>query len=208
MSNVRTDRGLISRLSWIAILMLLTSGTPLGSTENMQQVEGILDDRRYPDMRTPVGTEWRLVADSVMGGISQGRLLTDIQNGVPCLRLSGDVSTANNGGFIQMTLDIPRSVLAGIDRYEGVEVKVAGNEELYNLHLKTTDLRLPWQSFRSPLRAQSSWRTFRFPFSDFQPHRTDTKLETSRLNRIALVAIGRDFEADICLADLRLYPSD
>ena len=197
-----------NRLSWLATAIWLTLGNPLSSTENMQEPQGILDDRRYQDLRTPIGSEWRFVADSVMGGVSQGRLRSDVRDGSPCLHLSGSVSTANNGGFIQMALEFPLSALTHIDRFEGIELKISGNGELYNLHLKTNDLLFPWQSFRSEFRADSNWRTLRFPFSDFQPHRTGKKLKTSRLARIAVVAIGRDFEADICLADLRFYPAD
>jgi len=43
-------------------------------------------------------TRWRYIADGVMGGVSQGRAEIT-QDG---LRLSGVVSTDNNGGFIQV----------------------------------------------------------------------------------------------------------
>ncbi len=178
------------------------------SAENMQLHQNDLDDRRFEDMRTPIGTQWRFVADTVMGGVSQGILGTDTHQHTACLRLSGKVSTANNGGFIQMALDIPPSALTHIDRFEGIELQIAGNGERYNLHLRTGDLWLPWQSFRSGFTAPPQWQTLRFPFSGFEPYRTGKRLKTSRLSRVAVVAIGRDFEADVCLANIRFYQSD
>ena len=41
---------------------------------------------------------WAYLADTVMGGVSQGR--AEFSNGA--LRLTGQVSTENNGGFIQV----------------------------------------------------------------------------------------------------------
>ena len=48
----------------------------------------------------------RLITDNVMGGVSQGELKWSRHNEMPCLSLTGDVSTDNNGGFIQAAMDI------------------------------------------------------------------------------------------------------
>ena len=46
--------------------------------------------------------QWAYLADTVMGGISEGTAQFEDQGTSQVIRLSGEVSTANNGGFIQV----------------------------------------------------------------------------------------------------------
>ena len=43
-----------------------------------------------------------------MGGISQGTMRREAVDGRPALRIEGDVSLENNGGFLQIALDLAR----------------------------------------------------------------------------------------------------
>jgi transposase InsO family protein len=43
------------------------------------------------------------------------------------------------------------------------------------------------------------------PFAGFAPHRTERPLNLARLRGVGIVAIGREFEADIAIADIRFY---
>jgi hypothetical protein len=72
-----------------------------------------------------------------------------------------------------------------------------------DIHLRTKDLTRPWQSYRHTFRADSQWRTVQCRFQDFVPYRTDTPLDTRRLRRIGVVAIGRAFSADLSVGGLR-----
>ena len=45
----------------------------------------------------------------------------------------------------------------------------------------------------------------RLTFADLEPHRIERPLRPERLRRIGLVAIGRAFDVDIALANLRFY---
>src|SRR6056297_2596402 len=45
---------------------------------------------------------WQFFTDGVMGGISSGELTFEEERGNVHARMTGEVSTANNGGFIQM----------------------------------------------------------------------------------------------------------
>ncbi|MCB1801538.1 MAG: CIA30 family protein [Gammaproteobacteria bacterium] len=148
--------------------------------------------------------DWRLVTDGVMGGVSQATLSTAQHAGERCTRLSGRVSTANNGGFVQMTLDLDHGALEPA-RYDGVRFEVLGNGETYNVHLRTSDLWLPWQSYRATFDTQSEWRTIELPFSAFARYRTLVGLRPERLRRIGIVAIGREFEADLCIRNPALF---
>jgi hypothetical protein len=164
-----------------------------------------LDDRSTGTRETHLGVAWRLVTDRVMGGLSQGSVRPHRHDDRACLRLQGGVSTANNGGFVQMTLDLASGDPFDASQYDGVLLQVAGNGERYNLHLRTSDLRLPWQSYRASFVADSRWREIRIPFDALTAYRTGEPFRPERLTRVGLVAIGRPFSADLCLGALRLY---
>lgn len=155
---------------------------------------------------TPLGTSWALFTDQVMGGVSVGALTVETVAGRRALRMRGNVSLANDGGFVQLSLDlVPGGGAFDARGWTGIELDVLGNDETYGVHLRTVDLRRPWQSYRHPFLAPPRWTTIRLPFTDFAPHRVTTPLATSRLRRVGLAAIGRPFTADLATAGLRLY---
>ncbi|TDL77692.1 CIA30 family protein [Palleronia sediminis] len=143
---------------------------------------------------------WSLVSDRVMGGVSAGRLDCDATG----CRMRGRVSLDNDGGFLQMAADLPDAPLdaRGCD---GLALRLRGNGEAYNIHLRTPDVARPWQSWRVSFTAPRDWTDLRIPFARFAPHRIEGALDTARLSRIGLVAIGRAFEADLSVARLALY---
>ena len=165
----------------------------------------ILDDRSREGPDTPLGTAWRLVSDRVMGGVSSGRLGPDSVDGRPCLHLTGEVSLENDGGFLQASLDLAESGYLDASAYAGIELEVLGNGEDYNLHLRTGDTTLVWQSYRATFATMPTWQTLRLPFAGFSPYRIDRPLDRTRLRRLGIVAIGRPMQADVCIARLNLY---
>ncbi|MGD2113304.1 MAG: CIA30 family protein [Gammaproteobacteria bacterium] len=165
----------------------------------------ILDDRSSGDLRSTHGPAWRLVTDSVMGGVSQGDLTPDTVAGRSCLRLRGTVSLENRGGFLQAALDTGVDGMLDASGYDGVLLEVYGNDEAYNVHLRTADVWLPWQAYRASFTATPAWRTVRLPFSDFTGYRIRTGLDPGTLRRIGILAIGRVFQADLCVARAGLY---
>ena len=149
--------------------------------------------------------DWRLVTDNVMGGVSRGVLRRVQEDGKECIRLSGEVSTANNGGFIQIALDIDNALAIKAAAYDGIRVNVYGNAEQYNMHLRTQDLWFPWQAYRYTFSAAATWQEVDLPFNSFMPYKTTTRLNVDRLKRIGIVAIGREFSVDICVGSLGFY---
>jgi hypothetical protein len=110
----------------------------------------------------------------------------------------------NNGGFVQMALDLaPGGGLLDASGWSGLALTVYGNAETYGCHLRTDAVQRPWQSYRQEFAAEPVWRTLHLHFADFRPHRLDAPFDPARLRRLGLVAIGRAFDADLALADLR-----
>lgn len=165
----------------------------------------VLDDRSSGNLCAGNGACWQAIADTVMGGVSVGRLRSSLIDGRPCLRLSGEVSLLNNGGFLQASLDLDQTGPLDARGYAGVEIDIFGNGESYNLHLRTADTRVVWQSYRTGFVAKPIWRTLRLPFTGFTPHRIDKPLDLGKLRRLGLVAIGREMHADLCIAHLSFY---
>ena len=165
----------------------------------------VIDDRSNDDVTSNLGTRWQLVTDNVMGGLSQGRLTLDRYKDKNCLRMRGDVTTENNGGFVQIALPLSDQDVFDASAYSGVEIEVAGNDESYNIHFRTGDLWFPWQSYRSSFSATSEWQTYRIPFAELEKYKSSNSFSPHKLKRIGLVAIGREFQADLCLAAIRFY---
>lgn len=142
---------------------------------------------------------WELVSDQVMGGVSTGTLTLEDVAGRRALHMVGEVSLENDGGFLQIARD-----MAPAGGWTGVAVTVLGPPASYNLHLRTTALERPWQSFRASFDTTGAWQTVNVPFHALTPHRTRRAFEPERLCRLGLVAIGRAFCADLSVARLGL----
>lgn len=152
-----------------------------------------------------VGNRWGLFSDRVMGGVSDGAVEKSDVGGKSCLRMVGDVRLENNGGFIQIASALNTDDRQAFAEGDGVELEVYGNDEEYNVHLRTDAMRRPWQSYRAIFTATPSWQTIRLPFTAFEPYRIDGPLTSATVRRIGIVAIGREFTADLCIARVAVY---
>jgi len=172
----------------------------------ISETSAIIDMRDHGDLAASNGSRWELISDRVMGGVSDGRLTVETVAGRAAVRLRGTVCLENNGGFVQMALDL-RSDGGPVDAstWQGLALEVMGNGETYGVHLRTLEVVRPWQSYRQTFQAGPVWRTVRLPFADFRPHRLEAPFDPRRLRRLGLVAIGRAFEADLAVADVRFW---
>ncbi len=198
----------LPNISLALINFLISFSINLGAYNIVLAKDLIIDDRASGNLSSNLGTQWRLVTDQVMGGVSNGNLTLDSYKGRNCLRMSGDVSTDNNGGFVQIALDLTKDKPFDASAYIGVELSVSGNNERYNVHFRTTDLWLPWQSYRFSFKATPEWQTIRISFADLETHRTTTKFHKDKLKRMGLVGIGRDFKAALCVESIKFYAVD
>ena len=199
MSVMRYDR----RTLLIIAGSVLAGGAARGETVNPKSA--IIDDLSRDTPLSTIGTRWQLFTDRVMGGVSNGTMFREPVAGRPAIRMRGDVSLENNGGFVQIALDLaPDGRAVDVSAWSGLELDVFGNGEEYSVHLRTSDLTRPWQSYRQSFRADPQWRIAYFRFEEFVPYRTDVPLNTQRLRRIGVVAIGRAFSADLAVGGVRL----
>ena len=148
--------------------------------------------------------KWSFFADTVMGGVSEGDagyVNSDIGK---ALRLNGRVSTANNGGFIQVRTEVTSGIAEG---KMGVVLKVKGNGDQYFLHLRNSSTLLPWQYYQAGFQTSNKWREIRIPFKDFKKSSNfmSATLNAHTLKSIGIVAFGKDYSADISLVDLNFY---
>lgn len=195
-----------SFLFGLGSLSLVGSPVVADGAESTTTDESVVDDFSHPRLVSCLGTKWRGVSDRVMGGVSEASVTRERMDGRESLRLTGDVRTENNGGFIQAALNLAEDD-NGLDAsgFKGLRIIVRGNGETYSLHLRTPDTIRPWQSYRSRFETGTDWRAVDLPFSAFTPYRIDTPMDTSRLRRLGLVAIGREFRADLAISRIAFY---
>ena len=172
----------------------------------VRAADRVIDDLASGTLAATVGSRWQLISDRVMGGISAGTLRRETVAGQQALRMRGEVSLENNGGFVQMALDLaPDGAPVDASAWTGLELDVLGNDEDYGVHLRTDAVARPWQSYRQGFHADRGWRTVRLPFAGFVAHRIEVPLDVRRLRRLGLVAIGRAFTADLAVGGVRFF---
>jgi hypothetical protein len=140
-----------------------------------------------------------------MGGVSRGTMTEELIDGRLALCLRGQVRLENNGGFVQMALELPPPPTSPSGPWQGLEIDVHGNGLRYGLHLRSADMALPWQAFRASFDAAPQWRTLRLPFAGFAAYRFGGVLRVDALQRLGIVAIGQPMQAEVCVARLALY---
>jgi hypothetical protein len=149
-------------------------------------------------------TRWRFFSDAVMGGVSSGKVVYLQEDGQPYARMTGRGSTANRGGFIQIRLDLasppPESTT-------GVRLVVRGNDQRYFVHLRTAGTILPWQYYQAGFDVTRTWSDVRLPLDAFVASgallRTIPRARS--LRSVAVVAFGRDHDAEIDVREVGFY---
>ncbi|WP_414980194.1 CIA30 family protein [Congregibacter sp.] len=173
---------------------------------NLAVEETFLFDDFSEPQRASNGFQWQYISDTVMGGVSQGAARHGVLASRPALQLGGTVSLENNGGFIQVALDLGalgETVDASAAR--GIAVCLCGDGGSYAINLRTADTQRPWQSYRSRMDSTEEWKTHYLPFSDFIAHRIEKPLDRCRLRRIGLISIGDPGPARVAVSRLALY---
>jgi len=171
---------------------------------NVSSKDMILDQLKNPKL-TNQSQQWNFITDQVMGGVSTGKFMVEKVDGVMCYRMTGDVSTRNNGGFIQIRAKLNPEINS--NDYDGVYLIVYGNEKNYNLHLRTGLTLAPWQYYSYTFATTKNWSEIRAPFKQFKKSNfyQPKSLLGQNIKSVGLVAGFDDFKSDICLSEIGFY---
>ena len=166
------------------------------------------------------GNNWRYVSDRVMGGVSDGEVFLEQDGDVIYARLTGNVSTRNNGGFIQLSssssstyvplmIESVRNSKKNGKELQGVRLNVRGNGEIYYIFIRTNETRSFSDYYQASFVADADWEMIDLPFDQFVRKRSDTvidsKLEAKNIRSFGIMAYGRDFIADLSVSTVDFY---
>ena len=165
----------------------------------------VLDDFE-PDGDGILESQWAGFTDRVMGGRSDGSFSQTSLLGKRCLRLTGDVTREGGGGFAQMAVR-PGGPTGFFDlsAFAGLEVLAMGNNQHYNIHIRTADVAWYNQSYRATFFAPARWQKFCFAWSDFKPHGIDEPMDTSVIQRIGFLGWMREFRMDLAIGEVAFF---
>ena len=185
----KTMKYLVSALS----LTYLFLSTSLGMGEN----------KLIDDFSNESQNRWQFFTDQVMGGISEGNASLVSDKSGQYVRLEGSVSTANNGGFIQIRTDIKE----GTNEAKGIIIKAKGNGEDYYIHLRTSGTVLPWQYYQISFPTSKNWSEIKLPFANFERSSSwiSKKITGDKIRTLGIVAYGKNHNAKLDVAYLSFY---
>ena len=133
------------------------------NSENLNSETMIIDN-----LTPEKNQQWVFFTDRVMGGVSSGKLEIGSEDGSKFYRMTGNVSTANNGGFIQFQADLS-NISNTEEVFNGIKIKVRGNNENYQIFIRTNLTVLPWQYYSSEFYASNQWKEIKLPSGDHRP---------------------------------------
>jgi len=147
---------------------------------------------------------WEFISDQVMGGVSTGMVEYKTEQGISSALIKGRVSTANNGGFIQIRTDIDKPETVALS---GLYIKARGNTQRYYLFLRTAFTLLPWQYYQASFEVTEDWQVFQLPLSLFVPSSRwlPNKVQSKAIRSLGIVAFGRDHAATVEVAEVGFF---
>ena len=174
------------------------------------------DDLTFPIQQGMV-SDWKYVSDRVMGGVSEGNVYLEQDGDTSFARLTGDVSTRNNGGFIQLRsavslfkkpkmFQLIHDANKGGQELQGVRLNVRGNGETYHVMIRTYFTWRPSDYYYHTFEAGDYWSQVVMPFSAFKRSTSKTsKLDINDIRDFGIVAYGRDFKSDVSISEVSFY---
>ena len=149
---------------------------------------------------------WQYISDRTMGGVSNGKAILENDEDLFFARLTGNVSTDNNGGFIQL-----RSILSFnnlIDKEKilrGVRINTRGNGEMYHIFIRTSETRSYRDFYSATFIANNDWQLIDLPFTEFKHRFSNKSLDGNDIRTFGIVAYGRDFFSDVSVSAVTFY---
>ena len=149
---------------------------------------------------------WGYISDRTMGGISDGKAVLEQDEGIFFARLTGNVSTKNNGGFIQL-----RSSLSFINlekenkALKGVRLNVRGNGEIYHIFIRTSENQSYRDYYSATFITTDKWKIVDLPFTEFKNRFSNKNLNGNDIKTFGIVAYGREFFSDVSVSKIIFY---
>lgn len=164
----------------------------------------LASDMLIDDFKQQPETRWRFFADTVMGGKSSGQVQFENEEGHAHARMTGSVSIANNGGFVQIRMKLQH---AAPENTIGIRLLVRGNDQRYFVHLRTGGTILPWQFYQAGFDVTRTWTEVRLPLTEFKASGPILRNipRASSLTSIGIAAYGRNHDADISVREIGFY---
>ncbi len=149
---------------------------------------------------------WQYISDQTMGGISNGQAFLDKEDEMVFARLTGNVSTANNGGFIQIRTNFSFVDLINTNKdLKGVLLNTRGNGETYHIFIRTSEDRSYRDFYSATFTANDNWEIVDLPFSKFKHRYLNKSLDGNDIRTFGIVAYGRDFYSDVSVSEIIFY---
>lgn len=146
---------------------------------------------------------WTFFSDQVMGGKSEGMANVFTDDDQQFIRLQGNVTTANNGGFIQI-----RTSVSGLtEELKGISLKIRGNGERYYVFVRTASTILPWQYYKADFASKKEWSVIKVEFKKFVRSSgwLNKKIRPEAIKSVGIVAFGRDHDALVDVASIQFF---
>ena len=149
---------------------------------------------------------WQYISDQTMGGISDGQAILENDGKMLFARLIGNVSTANNGGFIQIRTTFSFVDLINSDKnLLGVRLNTKGNGETYHIFIRTSEDRSYRDFYSATFIANDNWEIVDLPFTEFQHRYSNRSLDGNDIRTFGIVAYGRNFYSDVSVSEISFY---
>ena len=178
------------------LLILLTFTTMVFAAEEEIQLPFSEENAKH----------WQYISDRTMGGVSDGQALLEQDGDMFFARLKGNVSTDNNGGFIQLrsTLSFTNLDKEG-NKLKGVRLNVRGNGETYHIFIRTSETRSYRDYYSAKFITNNKWETVDLPFTQFKHRFSNKALEGDNIRTFGIVAYGRNFISDVSVSKIIFY---
>ena len=147
---------------------------------------------------------WKFISDSVMGGVSEGKIEFMKDQNSYFARMTGFVSWENDGGFIQFRKKV-RDI--NNDFVNGISVNAKGNNKKYFVHIRTTGTILPWQYYQAPFVVDEKWKIIKIPYSAFKRSgiMLSKVIDPNNITSIAIVAYGYEHKVMVDVENISFY---
>jgi Complex I intermediate-associated protein 30 (CIA30) len=179
----------------------------LAAQSEARMSEFLLDD--FSTEVSKIGTRWEGFTDRVMGGRSDMQVGIKREDGSRYLAMSGNVSLANNGGFIQARLLLSSKPHSTFDAssYSGIKLTVKGQGNDYYIFIRTSGNLFPWSFFMARLPVSDQWQEVSIPWESFKKgdYGSFFSLNPAKLTSIAVVAYKRAFTAALDVKNISFY---